>query len=69
MERRKGDDGSMKTKTATQNFGTGIAIGLPFIVLGIVQQNIAFFIIGIALAISLGAASQTAAAKNKKSGK
>ena len=47
----------MKEKAARLNFGTGIAIGLPFLILGIVQKNLAFFIIGVALAISLSASS------------
>lgn len=48
---------NLKEKAASLNFGTGIAIGLPFLVLGIVQKNLAFFIIGVALAISLSASS------------
>ncbi|MDN3449693.1 hypothetical protein QMA09_05805 [Planococcus sp. APC 3906] len=47
----------MKEKAARLNVGTGIAIGLPFLILGIVQKNLAFFIIGVALAISLSASS------------
>lgn len=56
----------MSAKTANTNFGTGIAIGLPFLILGIAQQNMAFFIIGIALALSLSASPARAAAKKKK---
>lgn len=47
----------MKEKAANLIFGTGIAIGLPFLVLDIVQKSLAFFIIGVALAISLSASS------------
>ena len=47
----------MKEKAASLNYGTGIAIGLPFLILGIVQKNLAFFIIGVALTISLSASS------------
>ncbi|HSP21244.1 MAG TPA: hypothetical protein VLQ20_02840 [Planococcus sp. (in: firmicutes)] len=47
----------MKEKAASLNFMTGIAIGLPFLILGIIQKNLAFFIIGVALAISLSASS------------
>lgn len=58
-----------KIKAPAPNFGTGFLIGLPFIVLGIAQQNIAFFIIGIALAISLGAAYKNASPTDEGSGK
>lgn len=47
----------MKEKAARLNFVTGIAVGMPFFILGIVQKNIAFFIIGASLAISLSATS------------
>ena len=47
----------MKEKAASLNFMTGIAIGMPFLILGIFQKNVAFFIIGVALAISLSASS------------
>lgn len=56
----------MNTKTENTNFGTGIAIGLPFLILGMIQQNIAFFTVGIALALSLSASPALAAAKKKR---
>ncbi|MBB5180393.1 hypothetical protein HNQ44_001821 [Planomicrobium koreense] len=59
----------MKEKAARLNFGTGIAIGLPFLILGIVQKNLAFVIIGVALAISLSASSALKSKSEKKSDK
>lgn len=59
----------MKEKAARLNFGTGIAIGLPFLILGIVQKNLAFFIIGVALAISLSASSALKAKDKNRSDK
>ncbi|WKA50948.1 hypothetical protein QWY22_18980 [Planococcus liqunii] len=53
----------MAKKTFEPNFGTGIAIGMPFFILGIVQQNAAFFLIGIALALSLGASFKASSSK------
>lgn len=59
----------MKEKAARLNFGTSIAIGLPFLILGIVQKNLAFVIIGVALAISLSASSTLKSKSEKKSDK
>lgn len=56
----------MAKKTFEPNFGTGIAIGMPFFILGIVQQNVAFFLIGVALSLSLGASFKSASSKEKE---
>ncbi|MBZ5199692.1 hypothetical protein HU147_00555 [Planomicrobium chinense] len=56
----------MAKKTFEPNFGTGIAIGMPFFVLGIVQENVAFFLIGIALALSLGASFKSDSSNEKE---
>lgn len=58
-----------KTNIPSPNFSTGFLIGLPFIVLGIAQQNIAFFIIGIALSLSLVAAYKNVSSNDKESKK